>query len=333
VPDPLLNGSSQLDSAFLYAFSQGLVSDTIGKSSLGTAGSNWYGLYPSLAWAHLASALPAGTDSRARMLAVINASAELWPEVVKGFDAAPRKFNSTGFDFASNSPVSNGKWEEQDVASGLAFLAVSTASAMYGNLSHPKATKLVAAADTALTWLETWPVNPLYEVLQSYGPVAAARMNVELGRSYNVTRHLGWALGDGLDIQARRGWGVMADTWGDEDIGGLVGSTLDGDGYAFAGDTFWFVKAVAPLPRYLPEYARTIGKWMLNVAHSSRFFYASNLKPDRQLSTAQDGLKYDPLGVIAYEGLRKCAYSTRGLGRPLLPLQRHECLHHATTTM
>jgi hypothetical protein len=67
--------------------------------------------------------------------------------------------------------------------------------------------------------------------------------------------------------------------------------------------------------------------------HSARFFYWPNLKPDRQLSTAQDGLKYDPLGVIAYEGLRKCAYSTRGLGRPLLPLQRHECLHHATTTM
>ena len=66
----------------------------------------------------------------------------------------------------------------------------------------------------------------------TWRPVAAARMNSELGRSYNTTRHLAWSLGNGLDIESRYGWGVMADRWGEEDIGGIAGSNTDGDGYS-----------------------------------------------------------------------------------------------------
>ena len=50
--------------------------------------------------------------------------------------------------------------------------------------------------------------------------------------------------------------------------------------------------------------------------HSARFFYWPNLKPDRQLSTAADGLRFDPHGLIAYEGLRKCDYNRTGLPEP-----------------
>jgi len=225
-----------------------------------------YALYPNILAAHLASALPVGGASRQRLLAVIQQQATLWPKVVKGFATAPCKFNSTGFNFGNFTPYQNHKWYEQDSAVGLAMLSVTTASAAFGNLSDPRASELVAAADTALEWLESWPVNPLYEVLASYGAVCAARMNTELGRSYNITRLLGFALGDGLDCprHGRHGWGVMADEWGDEQIGGIVGSTVGGGGYAFAGDGFWFVKAIVPLPRYAPQFARTIGKWMLN---------------------------------------------------------------------
>ena len=59
-----------------------------------------------------------------------------------------------------------------------------------------------------------------------------------------------------------------------------------------------------------------MGKWLLNVQHSARFFYSQNLKPERQLSTKADGLKYDPDEVIAYEGLRKCDYNRTGLPKP-----------------
>ena len=76
------------------------------------------------------------------------------------------------------------------------------------------------------------------------------------------------------------------------------------------------MQAIVPLPRYAPQYARTVGKWMLNHVHSARFFYWPNLKPERQLSTADDGLRYDPHGLIAYEGLRKCDYNRTGLPKP-----------------
>ena len=227
-----LNGGSLLDSAWLYVGFKGLVGDGVGRGDPPTVGSNWYGVFPSIVWIQLASALPAESDARERMLTVMKQSAELWPQTVAGFMSAPCAFNSTGYDFATSTPVSNHKWFEQDVASGLAWLSVTTASALYGNLSDPRAAELVKAADTALTWLETWTVNPLYEVLGSFGPVAAARMNSELGRRYNTTRHLAWALGNGLDIESRYGWGVMADRWGEEDIGGIAGSNTDGDGYS-----------------------------------------------------------------------------------------------------
>jgi hypothetical protein len=323
-PVARLNGSSYLDSVFMYVGPADvpLVSDHVlwPGQPVGVAGSSWYALYPNILFAHLASALPEAGRSRQRLLAVIEQQATLWPKVVQGFATAPCGFNSTGFNFGNWTPYQNGKWYEQDSAVGLGLLSVTTASALFGNLSDPRAAELVAAADTALEWLESWPNNPLYEVLASYGAVTAARMNREApgGRSYNVTRLLGWALGDGLDCpkHTRHGWGVIADRWGDEDIGGLVGSTIGGGGYAFAGDGFWFVKAIVPLPRYAPQFARTIGKWMLNHVHSARFFYWPNLKPDRQLSTAKDGLMYDPHGLIAYEGLRKCDYNRTGKPEP-----------------
>lgn len=56
------------------------------------------------------------------------------------------------------------------------------------------------------------------------------------------------------DVEMIVGLRVMADRWGDEDIGGIVGSTIGGGGYAFAGDGYWFVKAIVPLPRYAPQY-------------------------------------------------------------------------------
>jgi hypothetical protein len=232
-PVARLNGSSYLDSVFMYVGSPEvpLVSDHVlwPGQPVGIAGSSWYALYPNILFAHLASALPANGHSR-------------WPKVVQGFATAPCGFNSTGFNFGNWTPYQNNRWYEQDSAIGTAFLSLSTASALFGNLSDPRAAELVGAADTAMEWLEHWPNNPLYEVLASYGAVTAARMNTELGRDYNLTRLLGFALGDGLDCpkHTRRGWGTIADTWGGEQIGGLIGSTIGGGGYAFAGDGFWF---------------------------------------------------------------------------------------------
>jgi hypothetical protein len=56
-----------------------------------------------------------------------------------------------------------------------------------------------------------------------------------------------------------------------------------------------------PLARYDPQYARALGKWMLNLANAARLFYPGALPPGHETSAFWKG---DPQRVIAYEGLR-----------------------------
>ena len=59
---------------------------------------------------------------------------------------------------------------------------------------------------------------------------------------------------------------------------GLVGSTTDGEGYAFAMNTFQWAGALTPVARYDTRYAHDIGKWMLNLANAARLFYPGSLR-------------------------------------------------------
>ena len=142
--------------------------------------------------------------------------------------------------------------------------------------------------------------NPYYEILLPYGAALAARMNAELGRNYDVAKFLNWCC-DG-DSECRPGWGVIAERWGDLDCHGLCGSLTDGDGYAFAMNTFEMVSALVPLVRYAPQFSRSIGKWILNIANNARLFYADFHPHDHQTCWFWQG---DPNHVIPYEGLRK----------------------------
>ena len=83
-----------------------------------------------------------------------------------------------------------------------------------------------------------------------------------------------------------------------------MGSATDTDGYAFAMNTFEWAGALTPLARYDARYARALGKWMLNLANASRFFYANAL-PAVQQDHRQWADRYDPAYCLAYEGLRK----------------------------
>ena len=52
--------------------------------------------------------------------------------------------------------------------------------------------KYLAAADLCLTQMNSRGLNPFYESLGFFGPVLAARLNAELGRSYLTGKHLNW---------------------------------------------------------------------------------------------------------------------------------------------
>ena len=207
-------------------------------------------------------------------------------------------FDHTGFSLKTMRPQEKG-WIEPEAAAGIAWLE-------YMAWVRFKDPRFLTAADWCLRSLEERPLDqsPLYEVLLPYGALAAARMNAELGRHYDVARLVQGCFDPHGRPQARPGWGVISDRWNGLDAHGLVGSTTDGEGYAFAMNTFQWVGALAPLARYDTRYAHDIGKWTLNLANAARLFYPNALDAKHQSSYAWSAA-HDDKSVIAYEGIRK----------------------------
>ncbi len=252
-------------------------------------GSFWYELMPHIAFYALTDRHP----EKARFTEIMRITAERWRQVcldLAGSNKMP-DFNHTSFDFRTRRPVDNGKWREPDAAAAVAWLEFAAWKKFQDS-------NCLAAAESCLRFLQSRDENPYYEVLLPFGVLAAARANAELGRNYDVGRLLDWCFGIS---DCRGGWGVTVGNWGGYDCDGLVGSIDNRGGYAFAMNTFVQAGALAPLPRYDPRYARAIGKWLLNLANSSRLFYPGALPPGHETSGFWKG---DPQQVIAYEGLR-----------------------------
>jgi hypothetical protein len=244
-------------------------------------GSFWYDLFPNIGFAAVSSLYPNNKD----LERVTRESA--------GRDVP--NFEITYFDFKTMQPVNNGQWLEPDAAAGLAWLEY-TAYKRFKDAGYLENAKL------CMRYLESLPrsKSPLYELLLSYGTLATARMNAELGQKYDLEKMIYWIF-DG-DSFARGDWAVIADRWGDQDVYGLHGSFSDFGGYAFAFNTFNLAGSLAPIPRYDARYARAIGRWLLNLANSARLFYPKYLGEDNQIQPEYRGAYRD---ALAYEGLRK----------------------------
>jgi hypothetical protein len=160
------------------------------------------------------------------------------------------------------------------------------------------------AVDWALSYYENRTTNPHYEVLTSFGAYAAARMNAEHGRNYNIHKYLDWVFSrSGVRVDLIM---ISGQQWGGQDVGGLMGGmrpccTNPVQGYAFAMNTYANAMAVVPIARYEDRYARAIGKWILNAANAARLFYGNAHSAGNQSSEFWTG---DPHHSIAYEGLR-----------------------------
>ena len=249
------SSASYASSALCYLSQMGLIRDNPGyKKSPGDAPSLWYWLGPNILWGHLSDyrygqdpddeSLRAPKHVEKNMSEAIVKSADWWLKIVQSFD---RNFNHTGYNVSNLVPTdikvkdSRGTgyhtWRELDSAAGFAYLLVVSATAKHGNLqlAQQHQPDLIDAIMHCLQWLEglgDQQINPLYEMLLPYGALAAARVNAELGTSYNVTRLIAQSLGDGVNFESyspwRRGWGMIVDQWGGLDVSGIVGSTLGG---------------------------------------------------------------------------------------------------------
>jgi hypothetical protein len=264
-----------------------------------TGKSFWYDILPNVLAYQINALYP---DDGARDAQAIK-SAVAWHDACEALGAksdppAHPNFDHTGFSLKSMQPQELG-WIEPEAAAGIAWLE-------YMAWVRYKDPRFLTAADWCLGSLDERPLNksPLYEVLLPYGALAAARMNAELGRHYDVAKLVQGCFDPHGRPQARPGWGVISDRWNDLDAYGLVGSTTDGGGYAFAMNTYQWVGALVPLARYDTRYAHDIGKWTLNLANAARLFYPDALDAKHQSSYLWSAA-HDGKSVIAYEGIRK----------------------------
>lgn len=264
-----------------------------------TGRSFWYDVFPNVLFYQVNALYPEDRqrDDQARTVAI------KWHDACvalggKSDPPALPDFDHTGFDLATMQPTESG-WIEPEAAAGIAWLEYMA----WLKFQDPR---FLMAADWALRALDERPdeQSPLYEVLLPYGALAAARMNAERGTNYDVDKLLNQCFDPHGRPQARPGWGVLSDRWKGQDVHGLVGSTTDGEGYAFAMNTFQCAGAIAPLARYDTRYARDIGKWMLNLSNAARLFY-----PDAHVAECQSShawaTVHDVESSVAYEGIRK----------------------------
>ena len=161
-----------------------------------------------------------------------------------------------------------------------------------------------------MEFLNSLNSNPAYELQLSYGAYMAARMNAELGTTYDLEKMVNWC----FDIGPLREWGAVVESWGGIDVQGLIGEAMEAyPGYVFYMNAVEQAGALVPLVRYDDRFARAIGKWTLNVANATRLFIRPTF-PDTMQDNETWTHQYDPHSSIAYEALREYPGGPYGTG-------------------
>ena len=244
----------------------------------------WYDVYPNVLFYAVYDKYPhaPGFDTIARAIADKFYAAD---SILAG------NYNYSYFDYAQMKPMKTQICAQPDAAAGHSWVLYS-AYKKFGDKKYLKGAK------SALKALQSQPENPTYEVLMPFGAYMAARINAEESESYDLAKMLAWSF-DGTP-KCREGWGVLVGRWNDIDISGIVGSTVDHGGYGFLMNTYDAAWPLVPIVRYDQRYAKAIGKWMLNAANASRFFYPQYIPKEHQAIPDQAAVTK---GVIGYEGL------------------------------
>lgn len=246
----------------------------------------WYDVYPNLLFYAIYDKYPKqpGLEKMARSIADKFYGADA---ILKG------NYDYSFFNYGKMQPMKNNICAQPDAAAGHAWV-------LYAAYKKFGDKKYLNGAFSALSALESQKTNPTYELLMPFGAYLSARINAEQGTHYDTDKMLGWSF-DGTAV-CREGWGVLVGNWNGFDISGTVGSTVDRGGYGFLMNTYDMAWPIVPMVRYNQAYATAVGKWMLNAANASKFFYPQYM-PDEHETIPQ--LAEVSKGVIAYEGIIK----------------------------
>jgi len=248
----------------------------------------WYDVYPNVLYYGIAALFPNVENTE-------NIQRKIAEKFFKADSVLNGNYDYSYFDYAQMKGMRNHIPWQQDAAGGQAWVLYS-AYQKFGDKRY------LTGAKSAIQVLANQKESRFYEILLPFGVYTAARLNAEQGTRYDIT-HLLNQIFDGCQAKdGRYGWGVIAEKWGDYDVYGLEGSITDGGGYAFFMNSVAMAWPLVPMVKYEPQYARAIGKYMLNVVNAARLFYPDQIDEENQWLPK---IKDITNGIIGYEGLRK----------------------------
>jgi len=267
----------------------------LNNAGAGSGGDWWYDLMPNVFFYQLYDLYPnLGGETSLQF----NTIADRLLESVKAMGGRDTPWNIPNMNyrawkFKTMQPNATGV-KEPEASGAYAWM-------LYHAWTRTKNKEYLKGAEWAIEFLNQWPSNPSYELQLPYGTYTAARMNAELGTTYNITKLVNWS----FDRGALRGWGTIVGKWGGFDVSGLVGEANDaGNDYAFQLNGVQQAAALVPMVRYDKRFAKAIGKWVLNLSNATRLFYPGFLPNHLQDASAWSTV-YDLKQVMGYEALRE----------------------------
>jgi len=248
----------------------------------------WYDVYPNVLYYGVAALYPGVENTE-------NIQRTVAEQFYKADSTLQGNYDYSYFDYAQMKGMRNHIPWQQDVAGGHAYVLYSA----YQKFNDERYLKGAKSATEALV---NQKESRFYEILLPFGAYTAARLNAEQGTNYDVTKLLNHTF-DGCQAQdGRYGWGVIAEKWGEFDVSGMQGSITDGGGYGFFMNSVVMAWPLVPMVKYEPQYAKAIGKYMLNTVNASRLFYPDQVDDTHQWLPEMKNLTS---GIIGYEGVRK----------------------------
>ena len=260
------------------------------NNEVANSGSDWwYDTMPNVFFYELYWLYPGLGDSERQFVSV----ADRWLQAVESMGGVTTPWqipnmDHRGWKLLSMTPNDTPP-HEPEAAGAIAWLLYN-AWLRTGNLKYR------SAAELSMEFLNSYPSNPAYELQLPYGTYTAARMNAELGTTYDVPKLVNWC----FNLSPIRSWGAIIGKWGGYDCSGLIGEINGSNDYAFLMNTFEQVGALVPLVRYDERFAHAIGKWVLNAANAARLFYPRadpNFLPAQNQDSEEWSYVYDPDGI------------------------------------
>ncbi len=271
-------------------------SEKVGHLGGGYARDWWYDVFPNVLFYAVGDLYP---DERSDSIMFVVAE-----QFFKADSILDGNYHYSFFDYSAMEGRRSHIPFQEDAAAGHAWVLLSA----YQKFGDPR---YLDGAHSALQALLSQEESRFYEVLMPFAAYTAARLNAQYGSTYDFHPILDWTFEGTHAEDGRYGWGIINERWGDYDVHGLQGSWSHNGGFAFLMNTFDMAWPLVPMVRYAPQYAETIGKWMLNAANAARLFYPNEIPDGHQYLPEKKNLTRN---VIGYEGLIKEDH----LGKPEL---------------